>query len=718
MPRIPMPFGQGLDRETGVMAVRPGSIENVKNLILFEGKATVRKGFALVDSYEDDEGAPLTHILEIVALRTEQTTIVAGYNAATGKVFIYRASNQGKNPEILPFSASQTHWFQLPAASPAPRIIGTDTYGKVVLAHDEPLITRRAPTVYHDPLEANPVTVLEAALDGSGLAPVKFRGVVRHLNYLFGWGFGTKTFPDRPEIVRVSLPGEPLSFSAEHYFLAGQRGEPVLRCGPIGKTLAVLKEADSYEIFGYDRQTFGIRPLDPLRGVASPRLALFISGQLFAWGVTPWTHDGSSGPQELSVPLDLDGPDPVDLVAQGATADGFVAYLPKRQCVLFIFGRRVYCLSIRGEPWKWSYWELGFTPTAAGLLFVSSSNIVASTPPIGYPEALPPEQWGANAIGPTTAIAKVKHHGTIGAELLETFVRPAAGAWTKLPTVEVKNAGIEGATQNVPISGLVAATTYDLAFRYRRNGKYAAGYDDPAHPNDPDFWTAATAPQSKTSFTTAAPAARTLNLALWSRQDAMTEQLALTWAGSDLFDTEIYYRTLAGAWTLIDTVAAGETTYDWVLPGDESLSEQWLDLKVTPVGGADSNFKRVWTGPQQPLGDSDGDGTYAVGDGPSVAVDNIWINDPYDQGRPQVDPDNVSIGVAWANADGSWATEVWRAEDGAAAILVATVAAGGRAFQDTPIARRHTEAYKLRHKSTVGGKDDFSDFTATTVVQT
>ncbi|KKL57496.1 hypothetical protein LCGC14_2234810, partial [marine sediment metagenome] len=172
---------------------------------------------------------------------------------------------------------------------------------------------------YYDPFVGSPLVELTADLDGAGDAPVYFRGVTRHLNYVIGWGFGTATEQSRPEIVRVSLPGQPTVWSPDHFIIAGVRDDPVLLCeslGTIPSPLAVFKETETYQIFGYDRRTFGIRRIDDIYGIAAARLAVTVNGICYFWSLEgPRATDGSNPSRDLAWPLDLDAPAPATLVA-------------------------------------------------------------------------------------------------------------------------------------------------------------------------------------------------------------------------------------------------------------------------------------------------------------------------------------------------------------------------------------------------------------------
>jgi len=371
-----LPYGDGLDRSTGLALVEPSRFSDLRNVVLFDGKAQVRPGILKVGGLVNATDGPLDITTGLQALRREQRGIGVGFELVTKKSHINLLSGVG---EVIQY---EEEWFTALEDDPVPRPIMADSYSKVFIAHDEPIYARRAATVYYDTVDG--VQPLEADLDGGGDAPVRFRGVVGYLNYMVGWGFGTATDPDRSEIVRVSLPGQPLEWQGDHYFQAGVRGEPVICCRKAGDVLAVLKESETYRIVGYDRRTFGIKPADPHFGVAAGRLAVTVGDTLFTW-----SHEGprasEGGPSvDLALPLDLNAPSPSDLVSAGLTEDGFATYVPDLRCVLFVFGQLVYCLSLRNpvKP-KWSYWELGVPVFCAGTLY-SGGATGGGEPPIAY----------------------------------------------------------------------------------------------------------------------------------------------------------------------------------------------------------------------------------------------------------------------------------------------------------------------------------------------
>jgi hypothetical protein len=503
-PRFPLVFGPGLDRETGVMAIQPGSMEDLRNVYLHTGKLVLRRGYTSRSAFVDEAGVEMSHVIGIHPLRSERIGVVACFQETTNRVLVYRVEADGTGPELVGEWVNDQVW------SGVPRVIMADSYGRVLLAHEEQRILRRAPTLVYDPFfGGSPLTYLQHDGDGSGSGeigdPIRFRGVVRWLNYMFGWGWGSPT-ENRPELVRVSKPGEPTVFLEGSYFIAGDRQDPTLAVLPGRQNLVVLKGTDSYAIIGYDKATFGIRPLDPLYGVLSPRLAFSRAGDVFFWSPEgPRITDGSSISQDLNIPLDLGGFQPSDLPELGEAAAAFAAYKPEDQVLSFIFGRRGYALTLRvSGDWKWSYEELGVDVYCAGILFGGDQTRDA---PEGHPE------YDGEEVGGTFADIDVRHVGQDGDESMEVWARPAAGTWTLRRTVLVSPT----LTQVVRVENLTAGAAYEVALRYRRGTLYGVGYTS-ASPSD---WPEV----SRGSFTTTIDPPIIADL-LWSRTGAGTEQIA------------------------------------------------------------------------------------------------------------------------------------------------------------------------------------------------
>jgi len=386
---ITLPYGEGLQRSTGVMVARPQSFDDIRNMFLFEGKAQVRAGVGLKSVLQGDlitpEDLDVTVMLE--PLRSLSASMGVGYNTTGGsnrEVWLNRMLIDGTNPSVIGLLGV----LDGAVTFVPPIIIGADSDNKFFIAHDEPNPSSRFVTQVYDPEDFPQLTNLTADLAGNGAeSDVFFRGVVRHLSYIFGWGYGNVDDPVRGDVVRVSNSGDSRIFEDFAFFEAGQQGETVMVCRSAGPTLMVMKETETYEIFGYSPDTFGIRLADSLFGCVGSRLAVSIAGTVFFWS-TQGPRLTTGGPsRDIAVPLDIDGPDPTTLVDESDPQDAFAAYDPRTRVVQFVWGQRVYALSIRdpNRP-RWSYYELGERAQCSGLFFSTQSQAGGGGPPIGAPE--------------------------------------------------------------------------------------------------------------------------------------------------------------------------------------------------------------------------------------------------------------------------------------------------------------------------------------------
>ena len=381
---ITLPYGEGLDRATGVMVVRPTSFDDIRNMFLFQGKAQVRNGILTASVLQDDGPTDLDVTLLLEPLRSLGQSVGVGYNTGNREVWLNRLEIDGSAPVVIEPSLGTLGG---DATFTPPIIVGADSDNKFFIAHDEPKFTARFPTQIFDPEDFPQLSNLTADLDGNGDAPVFFRGVVRHLSYIFGWGFGSASDPVRGDVVRVSNSGNSAEFEDFAFFEVGQQGETVMVCRSAGPSLMVFKETETYEIFGYSPDTFGVRLADSLFGCVGSRLAVSVAGNVFFWS-TQGPRVTTGGPsQDIAVPLDIDGPDPLTLVAESEPQDAFAAYDPRTRVVKFVWGRRVYALSIRdpSQP-RWSYYELAERAQCSGLFFSTQSQAGGGGPPIGAPE--------------------------------------------------------------------------------------------------------------------------------------------------------------------------------------------------------------------------------------------------------------------------------------------------------------------------------------------
>ena len=575
--RIALPMGQGLDRETGVMQMRPGSFEDIRNLLLHQGKSVVRMGFEREAVLLDDVGNPVSHVVQGFPLRSERVGVTVSYQSETKKVFIHRVDSLAASSELI---GEWEHDLEIGWGDSWPKVQMCEVYGRIFISHDYRYVTRRAPTVYYEPTGTSQIMNLEGDFEGSGTHNLRFRGVVRHLKYLFGWGYGDEG-EDRPELVRSSRAGDPTSFNPEHYWIAGDRRDPVLTCRPAGNRLLVFKEVEGHFIFGSGRDDFGIDILDPQYGCIASGLAANRGGDVIAWSSEgPRVWDGRGPSVEIAIPLELGGAEAVGLVAEADAEEAFAAYIPEIRVMGFFFGKRVYSLTTRVEgDWKWGYWELETeTPLCGFTLYPGPQDTVA---PFGYPVI---SVIVAGGIYATFTWGNVNQDGD---ETVEIWLSEDGGAWFLAMSVLVN---LLTSQESPKVYDLVPGTDYRVALRYRRGILYTEGYTDA----DPWLWPSL----SRAPWNTAI-APPTIWNGIWSRIDAVSEKIALTITpavGQETQDIKIYRNTVlvhtisgphVGDATWDDTGIAGETevTYEFVTVGGsgDSIKSDELDVWAGPL---------------------------------------------------------------------------------------------------------------------------------------
>lgn len=746
-PRLPLVFGSGLDRATGVLGTDPRSMRDLRNVYLYRGKAQARKGHSVVNSFLDDGGLAVQDVVLIHPMQAEQIGVVVGYQDTDRELHVYRVSGDGIGTNRI------GSWFTLAAsAHEPPRAFAAESYRKMFLAHDETRFNRRAQTFYYDPFDVPQLRALTANLgrgsggpEGAGVlsvngahavdattisvakaagvnwnakegdiitfqgdpqqyaiaadvtvvqdantnvtitpglefalvggeaitvrANVRFRGVTRYLNYAVGWGYGTGADPDRAEIVRVSLPGNPLEWKAPHYFIAGLGDDPVLNCLPTNDRLIVFKGAEQYEIVGYSRQTFGIKPGDRLYGLAGSRLGVSINGMVYFWSLEGPRRTQGGQSVDLAWPLDIDAPAPSDLAAEGVLEDGVAVYLPGRRVIKFIFGAREYNLSIwNPEDPKWSYGELGVPAFSGGLLY--SGGEAQSSAPVGFASAVS----GTGKVGTTdTLTVDWTNNDQEGDEIVEIWLRPTGGVFELEASVAVG-----GATQQHDVPGLSAGTAHEIALRYRRGPFYTAGYES----DDPDNWPAV----SKGTGTTLLDAP-TLDATDWERTSSTVERGNITFTPAHA-NVDVIVRRDA---IEIATVTAAQHGGAQFVYNDEGIAPEANNaydcLHRTP--DADSPLSAditQWGGPDQPT---------TLGCSQNCA--------------------SPAVEATWVNGDATLVTEVHSRNitQSLPYELSATVGAGFTSTCVTPPGSTtgDTVAVNARHKQTSFTVDDFSAFT-------
>ena len=454
--RVPIPFGgTGLVTGTGVYTTEPATLADVRNIALRPGRAARRPGLAPKATLAGE-----TAILGVHPVRSLGVTAVVAFNASTRAVRLYLMGPDFSTRLV------GTVW-TLPAGVPFPRVSMADVWDRLILAHDEPIYAQRQVTRVFTPTPTETITDLTADLHvpSAGAAPVRFRGVARYYTYLVGWGYGSENVGDenRGEVVRFSLPDDPTSFVPEHYFIAGQRADPVLGCWPHGDTLAVRKATESYTIFGTDRPSFGIVQADALFGVGSSRLAVTVGQRNYFWSLDgPRVSEGGAS-TDLALPLDLSGYGLSTAPAVSLEA-GFAAYDPGERAVVFCFGAIAYLWHV--EQAQWTIREYAHRQHTAGVLLRDGGGGLGPTAFATFGSVTAPAPALGAAGAPLQATATIDGV-LVGGEVLELWARPTSGsAWSRVGTAPITALG-----SATVISGLLAyGTSYAVAVRVTLNG--------------------------------------------------------------------------------------------------------------------------------------------------------------------------------------------------------------------------------------------------------
>lgn len=363
--KLILPFGGGVDRKTGLTVVDPDAMADVRNAHLSRGQMELRRGIArrVLIEWGDD-------VLGIFSIRADGLAAVVVFEVASREVRLYVVDG-ALNVDLI-----DTLW-TLPAAASV-RVSAAESYSIIAFAHDEPEFGLRQATRIFD-AEQQTIVDLTSDLDRSTVAEtVRFQQVYSYLNYLMGTGYGTGADEDRPEVLRISKPGEPTVFVPEHYFLVGLQGEPIVGCGRSGDIFEVSKPSKSYKLIGYDHQTFGVRPLDENYGQLSSRLGVTVVNERFRWALDgPRVSQGGVS-ADVEPPLDLDGPAPDDAAPyprpfpyDDDLDDAFAFYDSVRGEVWFVFGWWAYILHLKDGPAarRWSYRTFDTYLLCAGLVY-------------------------------------------------------------------------------------------------------------------------------------------------------------------------------------------------------------------------------------------------------------------------------------------------------------------------------------------------------------
>lgn len=516
--RVPIVAGRGLDRATGTAAQNPASQADARNVYARDAKVALRPGMT-------GTGFPSlawgTDIIGEFPIKATLDQIIVVYDRPSSQIRVFRLDTINGILQTLTSPAFGL-WGTLNAEAEFPVVVAAESNGLLFLAHCEPVLTNRLPCIYYTPNAAIPsnvgtLTTYTAALSSTGLVgPIYPSYVFSYLEYLCFAGYGSDLDPDRGDIVRMAQPQAPLDLRPPNYFYCGVQKDPIVALGttngpnPVGVSgavtagqqtvLVIAKSDECYVLNGTSFDNFTPALLDPRYGVVSARAFQNIGGVLYGWASDGARRFTATQTIPIAQPLELISPLPSDFPTLGPSRLCFSVYDLTRYRLSWVFPDSInasvpvaaFTLSLwnPGDP-RWSFDELQQPVCCAGLL-VGRDSGTPLPPPVGFVSSV--------AADDTTIAADPRYRSVTlqwtnnqqtGTEIVQVFARPLGGAWSVVRSIAV----IADSEQTATWDAALPVTFYDLALRYVNGTLPGAGYES----NDPDLWTAPSAPGAKTT---------------------------------------------------------------------------------------------------------------------------------------------------------------------------------------------------------------------------
>lgn len=143
----PLAWGLGVGRDTGAIANNPRQFDDQRNLLFYDGAQRQRGGLgAPVASSFTASGFTGTDVCHVAVFKATAQVLYIVLDAATREVRLFTANLLGQDPADL------ASWGILNgAADTPPRFTTAESFGLLLLAHDEPNVLHRLPTLRIDP---------------------------------------------------------------------------------------------------------------------------------------------------------------------------------------------------------------------------------------------------------------------------------------------------------------------------------------------------------------------------------------------------------------------------------------------------------------------------------------------------------------------------------------------------------------------------------------
>ena len=571
--RLPITFGQGLDRATGAGARDARSLYNGRDVVAREAGLELRAGLQGSGLIALDWG---TDVVAQASVEATLDILQVVYDRTSRDLRIYRV-----NPVSPSTRQNVGTWGTLHANALFPIITMAEAGGKVLFAHAEPTLAHRLVSKYWTPgaLDTDAGTLANASgdLDGDGTpADIKFFGVARYREYLIGWGWGTETSAatqDRVEIVRHTKPDDVSVWRPGDYFICGPKTSRILACGAVSNGLVCASLYEAYTVTGTDPQTWGVQISDPSHGVVSPRAMATINGVLYRWAPSGprVTRDATSPSEDLALTLDLNEAVPDDWPARGPSREVFTAYDADQRALYFVHPDLTsgsatttfaVILSLRlTQALRFTVARLLRRVACAGRYLAGK---ITPPPGVAYASATAAvdDGWFSSPLGRRLTISWT-NNSALGNETVEVWLKTGS-TWAVQATV-----ALSGTSQSTTIAPLEALTDYEVAIRMRTPaGAYTTGFSEAT----PNLWSSGSAAGAKDTITTGGAAPSVLTVSTWTRLSSTQTVFNITVGAVDKRTSiELERQVGAGAFSVVYTESptSGVISYQYeVQPGE------------------------------------------------------------------------------------------------------------------------------------------------------
>lgn len=586
---IRLPFLEGLERSSGAFITSPTSFRDLRDVHVQAGAMRFRRG---LETKATIAGA--TDILAIHPMRGAQQSVVVAYDSGSRDVTLYRVT---VDPTTLGLALTAAGaLYTLPVAAPFPRVVVTDSFGLAFVAHDEQNVGLRQRTKVYDPSSG---LISDLLFNNDAAVPMALRGVRRWLTYIVGWGYGRNVLgpPDeryRPEILRLSQPGDPTRFPQEYYFVVGQRGEPIVAGDGIPAGFVIAKEGELYLLTGTSQLDLDYRLIDPYFGAVSQSACVAVGNGFYFWSAEGPRVTFGEESASIGDALDLRGEVPDSVLAATDYRYTFTVYRPETDEIEWVFPASglqaswsyVYHRATGSGTPLWHYNKYGAVLRSAGVLAGNINNTVVDPANAPYPTltafSLNSGGWyrhtvswqnNNNAFLPAGAVA-------------ELWVCGGAGAFqqsTELPWRKAAEVLVAGATQNkadLDIGTAADGQEYrSVAIRYRLTD---GSYYDASQSASPMDWPAS----SRATLLAPARPELAITAIAWDGVQDYTSPIRVTWSNTGLANLDT--GTVVEVWT------AGADS----LGGDPIAPDVWTKEAEVSASGASQNVPGIIIGQQ------------------------------------------------------------------------------------------------------------------------